>query len=56
MEKFHINIYNSNWFQDFLFKNAYLERGKTHQHENASLYRGDDGKVYFKLNLQIRLK
>lgn len=40
----------------FLFANAYLERGKTHRHGYASLYRGDDGNVYFKLNLQVRLK
>ncbi len=26
------------------------------RHGYASLYRDDDGKVYFKLNLQIRLK
>lgn len=50
------HFYDQNRFEDFLFKNAYLERGQTHRHGYASLYRGLDGKVYFKLNLQIRLK
>lgn len=50
------HFYDKNRFEDFLFKNAYLERGKTHRHGYASLYRDMDGKVYFKLNLQIRLK
>lgn len=50
------HFYDQNRFEDFLFKNAYLERGKTRKHGYASLYRAEDGKVYFKLNLQIRLK
>lgn len=50
------HFYDKNRFEDFLFTNAYLERGKTHRHGYASLYRGEDGNVYFKLNLQIRLK
>lgn len=50
------HFYDKNRFEDFLFKNAYLERGKTRRHGYAFLYRGDDGNVYFKLNLQIRLK
>lgn len=50
------HFYDKNRFEDFLFKNAYLERAKTHRHGYASLYRDDDGNVYFKLNLQIRLK
>lgn len=50
------HFYDQNRFEDFLFKNAYLERGKTRRHGYASLYRDEDGKVYFKLNLQIRLK
>lgn len=50
------HFYDKNRFEDFLFKNAYLERGKTHRHGYASLYRESDGQVYFKLNLQIRLK
>lgn len=50
------HFYDQNRFEDFLFKNAYIERGKTRRHGYASLYRGEDGNVYFKLNLQIRLK
>ncbi len=50
------HFYDKNRFEDFLFKNAYLERGKTHRHGYASLYRAEDGIVYFKLNLQIRLR
>lgn len=50
------HFYDQNRFEDFLFKNAYLERGETHRHGYASLYRSRDGNVYFKLNLQIRLK
>ncbi len=50
------HFYDQNRFEDFLFKNAYLERGKTRRHGYASLYRAEDGNVYFKLNLQIRLK
>lgn len=50
------HFYDRNRFEDFLFNNAYLERGKTHRHGYASLYRAEDGNVYFKLNLQIRLK
>lgn len=50
------HFYDKNRFEDFLFKNAYLERAKTHRHGYALLYRGEDGSVYFKLNLQIRLK
>ncbi len=50
------HFYDKNRFEDFLFANAYLERGKTHRHGYASLYRGEGGNVYFKLNLQVRLK
>lgn len=50
------HFYDKNRFEDFLFSNAYLEKGKTRRHGYASLYRAEDGKVYFKLNLQIRLK
>lgn len=50
------HFYDQNRFEDFLFANAYLERGQTSRHGYASLYRGEDGNLYFKLNLQIRLK
>ena len=50
------HFYDHNRFEDFIFRNAYLERAKTRRHGYGSLYRGEDGNVYFKLNLQIRLK
>lgn len=50
------HFYDHNRFEDFIFHNAYLERAKTRRHGYGSLYRAEDGKVYFKLNLQIRLK
>lgn len=50
------HFYDHNRFEDFIFRNAYLERAKTRRHGYGSLYRGDDGNIYFKLNLQIRLK
>lgn len=50
------HFYDHNRFEDFIFRNAYLERAKTRRHGYGSLYREDDGNVYFKLNLQIRLK
>lgn len=50
------NFYNHNSFEDFIFRNAYLEHSMTSRYGSGSLYRGEDGNVYFKLNLQIRLK
>lgn len=50
------HFYDKNRFEDFLFKNAYLERADPKRHGYATLYRDEDGLVYFKLNLQIRLK
>lgn len=50
------HFYDKNLFEDFLFKNAYLERGKTRRHDYAYLYQGADDSLYFKLNLQIRLR
>lgn len=50
------HFYNHNRFEDFIFHNAYLERAKTRRQGYGIVYRAEDGKVYFKLNLQIRLK
>lgn len=50
------SFYNHNSFEDFIFRNAYLEHSMTSRYSYGSLYRGEDGNVYFKLNLQIRLK
>lgn len=52
-ENHYYHFYDKNLSDYFLFTNAYLERGKTHCHSYALLYRGEDGKVYFKLNFKI---
>lgn len=38
------HFYDRNRFEDFLFRNAYLERGKTRRHGYASLYRSETAK------------
>ena len=50
------HFYDRNRFEDYLFSNAYIERASSRRHEYAKLIKEDDGKIYFKLNLQIRLK
>lgn len=49
------HFYDRNRFEDYLFANAYLERASTTRHGYGVLERGDDGHLYFKINLQIRL-
>lgn len=48
------HFYNPNDVEDYLYNNTRFERGSRSRHHFGSLYRGDDGKVYIKLNLQIR--
>ena len=48
------HFYNRNDVEDYLYNNTRFERGSRSRHHFGSLYRGDDGKVYIKLNLQIR--
>ena len=50
------HFYNRNDVEDYLYNNTRFERGSRTRHEFGSLYRADDGKVYIKLNLQIRFK
>ena len=50
------HFYDRNRFEDYLFNNAYLERASTSRHEYATIIREDSGDMYFKLNVQIRLK
>ena len=50
------HFYDRNRFEDYLFHNAYLERSSTTRHEYATLYRNNNNALFFKLNLQIRLK
>ena len=49
------HIYNRDKFKQYLFDNTYLERSSTSRHGYASLYK-ENGKMYIKLNLQIRFK
>lgn len=48
------HFYNRNDVEDYLYNNTRFERGSRSRHQFGSLYRGDDGKVYINLNLQIR--
>ena len=48
------HFYNRNDIEDYLYNNTRFERGSRSRHHFGSLYRGDDEKVYIKLNLQIR--
>lgn len=50
------HFYNQNDVEDYLFYNTRFERASRQRYNFGSLYRGDDGGVYFKLNLQIRFK
>jgi hypothetical protein len=47
------HIYNMNEFQEYLLKNTKLETPSTSRHDFGKLYE-ENGKIYFKLNLQIR--
>ncbi len=48
------HFYNRNDVEDYLYYNTRFERGSRTRHHFGSLYRGEDGNVYIKLNLQIR--
>ncbi len=50
------HFYNQNDVEDYLFNNTRFERGSRSRHHFGTLYRGADGEVYIKLNLQIRFK
>ncbi|WP_039054618.1 HpaII family restriction endonuclease [Sphingobacterium sp. T2] len=47
------HIYNRNEFEDYLFCNTKLETPSSTRHGFGSVY-NEDGKLYFKLSLQIR--
>ena len=49
------HIYNRNQFEDYLFQNTKLETASSSRHGFGKIYT-ENGKVYFKLNLQIRFK
>ncbi len=50
------HFYNRNDIEDYLYNNTRFERGSRSRHNFGYLYRGDDGYVYIRLNLQIRFK
>lgn len=49
------HIYNRAFFEAYLLNQTKYERGSTTRHGFASLYK-EDGKIYMKLNLQVRFK
>ena len=49
------HFYDRNLFEDYLYYNTRLESPSSSKYEFATLYRGQDGNLYFKLNLQIGL-
>lgn len=50
------HFYNRNDVEDYLYHNTRFERGSRTRHNFGSLFRGEDGCVYIRLNLQIRFK
>lgn len=48
------HFYNRNDIEDYLFNNTRFERASRKRYGFGSLFRGTDGDVYIKLNLQIR--
>lgn len=48
------HFYNRNDIEDYLFYNTKFERASRSRYGFGSLFRDEDGKVYIKLNLQIR--
>lgn len=48
------HFYNRNDVEDYLYNNTRFERASRSRYHFGSLYRGEDDKVYIKLNLQIR--
>ena len=50
------HFYNRNDVEDYLYNNTRFERASRKRYGFGSLYRGVEGNVYLKLNLQIRFK
>lgn len=48
------HFYNRNDIEDYLYHNTRFERASRSRYGFGSLFRGEDGKIYIKLNLQIR--
>ena len=49
------HVYNQDQFKDYLLKSTYLESPSTSRHKYGKLI-FENGKIYFKLSLQIRFK
>lgn len=49
-------LYKPNETENYLYNNTRFERASCSRYNFGSLYRGEDGEVYVKLNLQIRFK
>lgn len=50
------HFYNCNDVENYLYYSTRFESASRTRHHYGDLYRGEDGKVYIKLNLQIRFK
>lgn len=50
------HFYNRNDVEDYLYNNTRFERASRSRYGFGSLYKGENGHVYIKLNLQIRFK
>ena len=50
------HFYDRNLFEDYLYCNTRLESASASRYGFANLYHGEDGNLYFKLNLQVRFK
>lgn len=50
------HFYNRNDVEDYLYHNTRFDRASRNRYNFGSLFRGEDGEVYIKLNLQIRFK
>ena len=50
------HFYDRNLFENYLYENTKLETPSSSRNDFGRLYRGNDGNLYFKLNLQIRFK
>ena len=50
------HFYDRNLFEEYLYCNTRLETPSLTKYGFGELYREQDGKLYFKLNLQVRFK
>lgn len=50
------HFYKRNDIEDYLYQNTVFERSSRSRHKWGTLFRGADGEVYIRLNLQIRFK